>query len=203
MKDLDKALADITAIRSQLARGTEFRGYGPVTVAATGLLALFAAALQAMLLPDPAANAFAYLMLWTGMAALAVVITGAEMIARTRRIHGGFADEMTDAVRISYSQIPHFASSTAVGHAGQLVLGTIGGVPVAVQQGRFHFYEGYDMAQVMFPMRTFGLMGVKTVILTNAAGSVRTSMKAREKAEPAANVRKSTGKPKRWRRETL
>jgi len=94
MKDLDKALADITAIRSQIARGTEFRGYGPVTVAATGLLALFAAALQAVLLPDPAAGTFSYLMLWTGMAALAVVITGAEMIARTRRIHGGFADEM-------------------------------------------------------------------------------------------------------------
>src|SRR5947207_7807977 len=94
MKDLDKALADITAIRSQLARGTEFRGYGPVTVAATGLLALLAAALQANLLPDAAANAFSYLMLWTGMAALAVVVTGAEMIARTRRIHGGFADEM-------------------------------------------------------------------------------------------------------------
>jgi hypothetical protein len=94
MKDLDKALADITAIRSQLARGTEFRGYGPVTVAATGLLALLAAVLQAILLPDPAATTFSYLMLWTGMAALAVVITGAEMIARTRRIHGGFADEM-------------------------------------------------------------------------------------------------------------
>ena len=94
MKDLDKALADITAIRSQLARGSEFRGYGPVTVAATGLLALLAAALQATLLPDPAASTFSYLMLWTGMAALAVVVTGAEMIARTRRIHGGFADAM-------------------------------------------------------------------------------------------------------------
>ena len=87
-------MADITAIRSQLARGTEFRGYGPVTVAATGLLALLAAVLQAILLPDPAAATFSYLMLWTGMAALAVVITGAEMIARTRRIHEGFADEM-------------------------------------------------------------------------------------------------------------
>jgi len=73
MKDLDKALADITAIRSQLARGTEFRGYGPVTVAATGLLALLAAALQATLLPDAAASTFSYLMLWTGMAALAVL----------------------------------------------------------------------------------------------------------------------------------
>ena len=56
MKDLERALSDITAIRSQLARGTEFRGYGPVTVAATGLMALLAAALQALLLPAPAAS---------------------------------------------------------------------------------------------------------------------------------------------------
>jgi len=94
MKDLERALADITAIRSQLARGTEFRGYGPVTVAATGLLAMLAAALQAILLPDPAASTFAYLSLWTGMAAVAAILTGGEMMARTRRIHGGFADEM-------------------------------------------------------------------------------------------------------------
>jgi hypothetical protein len=94
MKDLERALADITAIRSQLARGTEFRGYGPVTVAATGLLALLAAALQALFLPDPATNLFGYLALWMGMAAIAVALTGAEMIARSRRIHGGFADDM-------------------------------------------------------------------------------------------------------------
>jgi hypothetical protein len=94
MKDLDRALADIVAIRSQLARGTEFRGYGPVTVAATGVLALLAAALQAIILPDPAADPFSYLVIWVGMAAAAVVLTGAEMIARTRREHGGLADEM-------------------------------------------------------------------------------------------------------------
>src|SRR2546421_8794601 len=94
MKDLDRALADITAIRSQVARGTEFRGYGPVTVAATGLLALLAAALQALSLPDPAANTLGYLALWVGMAGLAVILTGAEMVARTRRIHGGLADDM-------------------------------------------------------------------------------------------------------------
>jgi hypothetical protein len=94
MKDLDRALADIVAIRSQLARGTEFRGYGPVTVAATGVLALLAAALQAIILPDPAADPFSYLVIWVGMAAAAVVLTGAEMMARTRREHGGLADEM-------------------------------------------------------------------------------------------------------------
>jgi hypothetical protein len=94
MKDLDRALADITAIRSQLARGTEFRGYGPVTVASTALLALLAAALQALYLPDPAASPFAYLALWVGMAAVAAILTAVEMIARTRRVHGGLADEM-------------------------------------------------------------------------------------------------------------
>lgn len=85
---------------------------------------------------------------------------------------GAFADDLQDAVRIPYEQIPHFARSTVEGHAGQLVLGEIGGVHVAVQQGRFHYYEGYDMQQVMFPMRAFGRMGVENVILTNAAGSL-------------------------------
>ena len=70
MKDLDKALADITAIRSQMARGTEFRGYGPITVAATGLLAMLAAAIQALWLPDPASNPLAYLALWVATAAV-------------------------------------------------------------------------------------------------------------------------------------
>ncbi len=90
---------------------------------------------------------------------------------------GAFADEVENAVRISYEDIPHFSRSTVEGHAGQLVLGEVNGTPVAVQQGRFHFYEGYDMQQVMLPVRTFGLMGIKTVILTNAAGSLSTEMK--------------------------
>lgn len=89
---------------------------------------------------------------------------------------GAFADEIENAVKIPYEQIPHFARSTVEGHAGQLVLGEIDGIPLAVQQGRFHFYEGYDMTEVMFPMRTFGVMGVKNVILTNAAGSLSTEM---------------------------
>lgn len=90
---------------------------------------------------------------------------------------GAFAETLENAVRIPYEEIPHFARSTVEGHAGQMVLGEVGGVAVAVQQGRFHFYEGYEMPQVIFPMRVFGLLGVETVILTNAAGSVRTSMK--------------------------
>ena len=89
---------------------------------------------------------------------------------------GTFADELTDAVRIPYEEIPHFARSTVEGHAGRLVLGEIAGIPIAAQQGRFHFYEGYTMDQVTFPIRVFGLMGIETVILTNAAGSLSTEM---------------------------
>jgi len=85
---------------------------------------------------------------------------------------GAFADEVENAVMLSYSEIPNFAKSTVEGHVGQLVLGEVGGVSVAVQQGRFHYYEGYSMQQVMLPVRTFGVMGIKTVILTNAAGSL-------------------------------
>lgn len=87
---------------------------------------------------------------------------------------GAFGDDLENAVKIPYEEIPHFQKSTVEGHAGQLVLGEISGVPVAVQQGRFHFYEGYEMEKVIFPVRTFGIMGVKSLILTNAAGSVDT-----------------------------
>lgn len=90
---------------------------------------------------------------------------------------GAFADELENAVKIPYQEIPHFAVSTVEGHAGQLVLGEIEGVSVAVQQGRFHYYEGYDIKQVIFPMRVFGVLGVETAIITNAAGSVLTSFK--------------------------
>lgn len=89
---------------------------------------------------------------------------------------GAFADELTNALKIPYEQIPGFARSTVEGHAGQLVIGEIGGVAVAVQQGRYHYYEGYDMEQVMLPVRSFGLMGIKNLILTNAAGSLNSDM---------------------------
>ncbi len=89
---------------------------------------------------------------------------------------GAFANGLQNAVRLKYEEIPHFAVSTVEGHAGQLVLGELDGVSLAVQQGRFHYYEGYSMEQVIFPMRTFGRMGIKNVILTNAAGSLSTDM---------------------------
>src|SRR5258705_13184740 len=94
MTNLDKALADITAIRSQIARGAVFRGCGPTTVAATGVFALIAAGIQALLLPDPIADVVTYLILWVVTATISVMLIGTEMIARTRRIHSGLADEM-------------------------------------------------------------------------------------------------------------
>ena len=97
MEELDRALADITAIRSQLARGTEFRGYGPMTVAATGFVAVGAAAIQALWLPDPASDLLAYLGIWVATAAISVLLIGIEMVARSRRIHSGLADAMIHA----------------------------------------------------------------------------------------------------------
>ncbi len=90
---------------------------------------------------------------------------------------GSFADELEKRTVIPYEEIPHFARATVEGHAGRLVLGEIEGVQLAVQQGRFHFYEGYEMEQVTFPVRTFGLMGIKNLVLTNAAGSLSTEMR--------------------------
>ena len=97
MRDLDKALSDITAMRSQMARAAEFRGYGPITVAATGLLAVIAGALQAHWLPDPRNEILGYLALWVATATVAVILISVEMVARTRRIHSGIADEMIHA----------------------------------------------------------------------------------------------------------
>lgn len=85
---------------------------------------------------------------------------------------GGFADSLADAVHIPYGEIPSFPRSTAIGHAGQLVIGTAEGLAVAAMQGRVHLYEGYSAQEVAFPMRVFGRMGVRAVILTNAAGGI-------------------------------
>jgi purine-nucleoside phosphorylase len=86
---------------------------------------------------------------------------------------GSFADDMTDAVRLPYGKIPHFSRSTAIGHAGQLVIGNIATTPTVVMQGRFHQYEGYPPQTVVFPVRVFARMGVRNIILTNAAGGIK------------------------------
>ena len=92
---------------------------------------------------------------------------------------GGFADELENAVRIPYAEIPSFPRSTAVGHAGTLVIGTVAGVAVAAMQGRVHLYEGYSVQQVAFPVRVFGRMGVRAVVLTNAAGGINPELRTR------------------------
>lgn len=85
---------------------------------------------------------------------------------------GAFADTLTDATRVPYALIPTFPRSTAIGHAGQMVIGKSGCVAVAAMQGRVHLYEGYTAREVTFPIRVFGRMGIGAVILTNAAGGI-------------------------------
>ena len=85
---------------------------------------------------------------------------------------GAFADSLAVATRIPYSEIPSFPQSTAIGHAGRMVIGKAGDIAVAAMQGRVHLYEGYSAHQVAFPVRVFARMGIKAVILTNAAGGI-------------------------------
>jgi purine-nucleoside phosphorylase len=89
---------------------------------------------------------------------------------------GGFADDFEEPVQVPYKEIPGFARSTAEGHAGRLVIGKIDQVPLVAMQGRVHFYEGYSLEQVTFPIRAFKLLGIKTLILTNAAGGVNVQL---------------------------
>jgi purine-nucleoside phosphorylase len=89
---------------------------------------------------------------------------------------GNFATQVDAPTRIPYAEIPYFPQSTVVGHSGHLVLGHIAGVPVAVMQGRVHAYEGYPLSEVTFPTRVLGLLGAKTLIVTNAAGGIRTTL---------------------------
>ncbi len=86
---------------------------------------------------------------------------------------GAFADEFASSTKIPYGKIPHFPQSTAIGHVGQLVIGKVGDIAVAGMQGRVHLYEGYSIKDVIFPIRVFARMGIKAVILTNAAGGIK------------------------------
>src|SRR5918998_930090 len=89
---------------------------------------------------------------------------------------GGFADDFEDAAGIPYEEIPGFMRSTAQGHAGRLVAGKVDSVPVVAMQGRVHYYEGYTLEEVTFPVRTLSLLGIKTLILTNAAGGINVQL---------------------------
>jgi len=85
---------------------------------------------------------------------------------------GAVADAIADPILVPYAEIPHFPQSTVVGHSGRIVAGLLGGVPTVVMQGRVHFYEGYTPQQVTFPMRVLGALGLRAVVLTNAAGGI-------------------------------
>lgn len=93
---------------------------------------------------------------------------------------GGLVDAMTVDGAIPFSEIPQFPASTVSGHAGRLVLGTLGGVPIAVLQGRVHLYEGYPPSAVVFPARVLVGLGAKSVIVTNAAGALNPNFHPRE-----------------------
>ena len=93
---------------------------------------------------------------------------------------GVLSDEMTDAVRIPFETIPHFVKPTAEGHKGEVVVGKLNGIEVVLLSGRYHYYEGYTLEQVTFPVRVMKLLGVQTLILTNACGAVNRNFKPGE-----------------------
>jgi purine-nucleoside phosphorylase len=90
---------------------------------------------------------------------------------------GFLGDEIADAVRVKYAAIPGFPQPGVVGHAGELIAGTLDGVPVLAQSGRFHLYEGHAPAVAGLPIRVFHALGIRTVILTNAAGGIRRTIR--------------------------
>lgn len=93
---------------------------------------------------------------------------------------GVLANDMTEAVSIPFESIPHFVKPTAEGHKGEVVMGKLNGVEVILLNGRYHYYEGYTLNQVTFPVRIMSMLGVKTLILTNACGAINRSFKPGE-----------------------
>jgi len=91
---------------------------------------------------------------------------------------GKLATSVKKEAEISYADIPHFAQSTVESHAGRLILGTLAGKPVVVMQGRFHYYEGYDLGEITFPVRVMKALGAKTLIVSNACGGVNHQFRA-------------------------
>lgn len=93
---------------------------------------------------------------------------------------GILSDDIENKITIKYSEIPNFPVSTVAGHAGELLIGTINNIPLIAMNGRFHYYEGYDLEQVTFPIRVLKLLGIEKLILTNAAGGINTNYKPGE-----------------------
>lgn len=90
---------------------------------------------------------------------------------------GELGQMIKDATTIPYNQIPHFPQATAIGHKGNLIAGTLNGVPILAMQGRFHYYEGHPMGHVTFPVRVMKLLGIENLLVSNAAGGINTSFK--------------------------
>jgi hypothetical protein len=111
MNDLNRALGDINSIRRQMARSTEFRGYGPATLASTGLIAMLAAVAQQMVLRDPANHIAVYLGIWMTTAAVSAGLIGTQMVTRAHRVHSGMADEM---IRMAVEQFLPAAGAGAL-----------------------------------------------------------------------------------------
>ena len=93
---------------------------------------------------------------------------------------GVISEEIENKIVIQYKDIPNFPVSTVAGHAGELIIGELAGKEVIAMNGRFHYYEGYDLKEATFPIRVFKLLGIDTLVLTNAAGGINTSYKAGE-----------------------
>jgi purine-nucleoside phosphorylase len=118
---------------------------------------------------DKVAEAAAFLKARLGtLAPLVGVVLGSGL--------GAAADAVEDPVIVDYGEIPHFPQSTVEGHHGRMVAGLLGGAPVVMMQGRVHFYEGYSPLEVTFPMRVLGALGLRAVVLTNAAGGIQAGL---------------------------
>ncbi len=109
----------------------------------------------------------------------------------------GLAEAVTDPVIVETKTIPHFAQSTAIGHAGRLICGQLGGQTVLIQQGRVHAYEGYAFEEVTYSVRVLKALGVETLILTNAAGSVNPEHKVGDVVLLADHINLMFGNPLR------
>ena len=90
---------------------------------------------------------------------------------------GGFSDQMDDVILIPYKDIPDYPESTVRGHAGELAIGSLYNIPLLAAKGRFHFYEGYDIQTITLPIQLFHSLGIKSLIITNAAGSLKPDLK--------------------------
>jgi purine-nucleoside phosphorylase len=114
--------------------------------------------------------------------AATVLLAAASLSPRVAVVLGSglnaLADGITEATTVPYDQIPHFPNTTVGGHEGNVLLGKLGGEPVIIFQGRFHYYEGHDLETVTFPVRVLSRLGVSTLILTAATGGIRADLRA-------------------------